>query len=233
MSSGFGPSVPPPEDPALADPISGAADHVQVALKRLFDIVCAAVAAIVSIPVWTTAVIAILLETGPPVLYRSRRVGRHGVEFDLLKFRSMVNDTRERGRPLTVGGDPRITRVGAVLRRWRIDELPNLVNVLLGDISIVGPRPESPKYVEHYSPEERRVLQVKPGITDIEFVRDYRYEEEVLAEYEDPEGFYVSELMPKKVKLNLEYVDRFPSLTTDLKILLLSVWTGIFGESLT
>lgn len=219
-------------DPATPYRPSRPIDRLQVVLKRTFDIVMGTAALVVSAPVWLAAAAAIRLETGRPILYRSTRVGRGGEEFKLYKFRSMVQDARSKGGPLTVSGDPRVTRVGAVLRRWRVDELPNLLNVLRGEMSIVGPRPESPKYVALYSDEQRRVLQVKPGITDLAFVRDYTYEEELLAEQETPEDFYVSHLMQKFVDLNLEYVNRYPSLWVDAKILLLSVWTGLFKDSL-
>lgn len=220
-------------DPALERSWSGAADRLQVAVKRLVDVTIGVVALGISAPLWLAAALAIWLETGRPIFYKAVRIGQHGKAFKLYKFRSMVQDAGEMGSPLTVSGDSRITRVGAVLRRWRIDELPNLINVLRGEISLVGPRPESPKYVALYTPKQRRVLQVKPGITDVEFVKDYEFEEELLAQYDRPEEYYVSKLMPKKVGLNLEYVDRYPSLWMDFKILLLSVWTGLFGKSLT
>jgi lipopolysaccharide/colanic/teichoic acid biosynthesis glycosyltransferase len=183
-------------------------------------------------PVWIVAATAIWLETGRPVFYRHQRVGWHGTHFNMIKFRSMVINADQIGAPLTTEADPRITSAGRVLRRWKIDELPNLVNVLIGEMSLVGPRPEAPQYVAHYTPEQRRILDVKPGITDLATIGPYRDEEELLSHATDPEEYYISTIMPAKIRLNLEYVEKAPSFRLDLSILLRTAFSILYiGKS--
>jgi lipopolysaccharide/colanic/teichoic acid biosynthesis glycosyltransferase len=166
--------------------------------------------------------VIIKLTDGGPVFYLQWRVGKLNTEFTLFKFRSMYMDADKRGL-LTVGGrDPRITPAGYYLRKYKIDELPQLINVLIGDMSLVGPRPEVRKYVDYYTPEQMRVLSVKPGITDnasIAFID----ENTLLAKAADPEAFYIQELIPKKTAIYLEYVDQ-QSFWLDIKIIFKTIF---------
>ncbi|MDX9751808.1 MAG: sugar transferase [Flavobacteriales bacterium] len=185
--------------------------------KRLFDILAAATALLLLSPVLLT--IALLVGLGSPggVFFRQERVGRGGRTFRLWKFRTMRPGSERQGQ-LTVGGrDPRITATGRWLRKSKLDELPQLVNVLVGHMSIVGPRPEVPKYVALYTPEQRAVLQVRPGITGAASIA-YIDENELLGRSTDPERTYVQEVMPAKLALDLAYVrDTTPA--KDLRII--------------
>lgn len=184
--------------------------------KRAFDVVASAVGLAVLSPLLVGIAVAVRRDGGP-ALFRQERVGRHGVPFRLLKFRSMVVDAEKLGAQVTVGGDPRVTAVGRWLRKTKLDELPQLINVLRGEMSLVGPRPEVPRYVALYTPEQRRVLDVPPGITDPASIR-FRDEEGELAAAEDPHAYYVHVLMPEKLRLNLAYVDE-ATLLSDLRII--------------
>jgi lipopolysaccharide/colanic/teichoic acid biosynthesis glycosyltransferase len=175
--------------------------------SRAFDLIAATLGLVVLSPLFLVVAIAIKMGSPGPVFFRQERVGRGGVPFRMHKFRSMRPDAEKLGGPLTVGADPRITRVGAVLRKTKLDELPQLIDVVKGDMALVGPRPEVPRYVAHYTPEQRRVLDVRPGITDPASIR-YRDESEVLAKAADPERTYVEEVMPHKLAINLEYQAR-------------------------
>lgn len=135
----------------------------------------------------------------------------------MYKFRTMVEQADKIGKPLTVGQDPRITRVGQWLRKYKLDELPQLLNVLKGEMSLVGPRPEVPKYVALYTPEQRQVLEIKPGITDPASIR-FRAENDLLAQVDNPEAVYISDIMPEKIKINLAYA-RQSNLFTDAKVI--------------
>jgi lipopolysaccharide/colanic/teichoic acid biosynthesis glycosyltransferase len=169
------------------------------------------------------AVLAVLVRaTSPgPAFFVQKRVGKDGRLFDLVKLRTMVADAPARGGALTSPGDPRVTRVGAWLRRWKLDELPQLVNVLRGDMSLVGPRPEVPRYVRGYSARERAVLGVRPGITDPASL-EYADEAAVLARFDDCERAYVETVLPAKLALSLAYLER-RTLRSDLGVLLRSV----------
>lgn len=187
--------------------------------KRLFDLLVSLLALLVLAPLFAAVALAIRLESAGPVLFRQERVGLHGRIFRIHKFRTMVADAESRGPQLTAGNDPRITRVGAFLRRHKLDELPQLLDVVRGDMSIVGPRPEVPRYVALYPPEMRDiVLSVRPGITDTASVA-YRDESAQLARAGNTEQLYVSEIMPQKLRMCVEYV-RTRSLPGDLKIVL-------------
>lgn len=186
-------------------------------MKRAFDIVASACALVVLAPL--LAIIAVLVALGSPggAFFRQVRVGLNGREFRLLKFRSMRPGSEAKGQ-LTVGGrDPRITRIGFCLRKSKLDELPQLFNVLLGDMSIVGPRPEVPRYVALYNEEQRQVLSVRPGLTSLASIA-YINENEVLGRASDPERAYVEEVMPAKLALDLRYV-RERSILLDLRII--------------
>jgi len=176
-------------------------------MKRLFDIVMSLIGLIILLPFFMLIAIWILLDSRGGVFYRQSRVGKNGIDFHLWKFRSMRPDSDQKGL-LTVGGrDPRITRSGYFLRKYKLDELPQLINVLSGDMSFVGPRPEVRKYVDLYSAEQRKVLEVRPGITDLASL-EYFEENELLARSSDPEKTYIEEIMPAKLKLNLQYIAR-------------------------
>jgi lipopolysaccharide/colanic/teichoic acid biosynthesis glycosyltransferase len=168
-------------------------------------------------PVLAAIAAAIKLDTPGTVFYRQERVGRSGVPFRIWKFRTMVAGAASLGGALTVGDDPRITEVGRLLRRFKLDELPQLANVLTGEMSLVGPRPEVPRYVALYTEAQRRVLDLVPGITDPASIA-YRDEATLLAQRPDPEAAYVQEIMPDKIRLNLEYAGR-ASVRSDLGLI--------------
>ena len=185
--------------------------------KRLFDLLGAALALLLLAPLLLAVAAAIKLDSRGPVFYRQERVGRHGVPFRIHKFRTMHHGVG--GLPLTVGADPRITRVGAFLRRTRIDELPQFIDVLLGRMSLVGPRPEVPRYVAHYPPALRdRVLAVRPGITDPASLA-YLDEARLLAQASDPEREYIEVILPAKLQHAVAYAER-ANLGTDIVVLL-------------
>lgn len=174
---------------------------------RGFDLFAAGMGLLVLSPL--LAIIALLIRvTSPgPALFHQQRVGRDGRPFSIYKFRTMLHDAEAVGGQLTVRGDPRITPLGAILRRFKIDELPQLINVVKGDMALVGPRPEVPRYVARYDARQRDVLRVRPGITDPASVA-FRDENRLLAASSDPERTYVEEVMPAKLAMNLEYLER-------------------------
>ena len=183
--------------------------------KRTFDVVASLGALVLSAPLWPLIALAIRTETRGPVLYRAQRVGRGGTAFTLLKFRSMR--TGVRGPGVTAGSDSRITQTGRLLRKSKLDELPQFINVLRGDMSLVGPRPEDERYLPFYSEAELAVLTVRPGITGAAAVA-YRHEETVLARAEDVETTYRTEVLPAKLALELQYLER-RSLGADLRLI--------------
>lgn len=192
-----------------------------MAFKRAFDIVFASVALVLLLPLLVLFALAVALTSPGGAFFRQVRVGRHGRPFNLLKFRSMRPGSEALGQ-LTIGGrDPRITGVGHFLRRTKLDELPQLWNVLMGDMSVVGPRPEVPRYVALYTPEQRTVLSVRPGITGMASL-DYVDENELLARSTDPERTYVEDVMPAKLALDLRYV-RERTFALDLRIIVATV----------
>ena len=176
-------------------------------LKRACDVTGALLGLAVLWPLLLVIAAAIVVRDGKPVLFRQERVGRDGRPFRLWKFRTMTAGAEQRGRQITVGADPRITRIGRWLRAMKLDELPQLVNVLRGEMSLVGPRPEVPRYVALYTPAQRAVLALTPGITDPASLRYYD-ESRVLDGAEDPERLYVDQIMPEKIRVNLEYAAR-------------------------
>lgn len=175
-------------------------------LKRLFDVVASALGLVLLSPLLAVVSLVVKLHDGGPIFFRQERVGRGGLPFRMWKFRTMVVNADRLGRPLTVGRDPRITPLGHWLRKLKIDELPQLVNVLKGEMSLVGPRPEVAKYVVMYTPMQQRVLDLTPGITDPSSIR-YRNESDFLATSSDPERTYVEIVMPDKIRINLEYAE--------------------------
>lgn len=190
-------------------------------IKRIFDIVCSGLGLIILSPFLLFIAIRIKMDSDGPVFFKQIRVGEKGREFKILKFRTMVVDAEKLGRQITVGNDSRITKIGAFLRKYKIDELPQLINVFKGDMSLVGPRPEVPRYVNMYTEEQRRVLDVKPGITDLASIR-YRDENELLGQAENPDEFYINTIMPDKLALNVEYINK-SNIFLDIYIILKTI----------
>lgn len=190
--------------------------------KRLFDIALSLLGLTFLAPLFLLIAVLIKAESSGPVFFRQERVGLHGRPFRIHKFRTMRADRESAGPLLTIGADPRITRVGRFLRRYKLDELPQLIDVLLGRMSLVGPRPEVPKYVALY-PEEvhEKVLSVRPGITDWASIR-FRDENALLGRAADPERAYVEEVLPIKLRFYLEYVDT-RSFLVDLRIIFATI----------
>lgn len=187
-------------------------------MKRAFDLVMSGFALIMMLPVLIAVAIIVRVDTPGPILFRQTRVGRYGQPFQILKFRTMVDRPTSSGQEITFHRDPRITRSGTFLRKWKLDELPQLWNVFRGDMSIVGPRPEVPKYVALYSEEDRAlVLSLRPGITDPASIK-YRSESEMLSSAEDSEKMYREVILPDKVLLAGNYA-RNVSLRRDIMII--------------
>ncbi len=187
-------------------------------VKRAFDLAAASVGLVLLSPLFAVVALAIRATSSGPVFFRQERVGLGGRPFRIFKFRTMRQDAEAMGRQLTVAGDPRVTRVGAALRRWKLDELPQLINVVRGEMSLVGPRPEVPRYVAHYDERQRRVLAVRPGITDPASIA-YRDENDLLCAAVDPEGTYLRDVMPRKLEMNLAYLER-RSLWSDVGVII-------------
>ncbi len=195
-------------------------------IKRAIDITASALGLVLLSPLLLITAIAIKLDSPGPVMFRQVRVGRHGQAFRIFKFRTMSHVQADGGPQVTVDGDARITRVGATLRRWKLDELPQLIDVLRGTMSLVGPRPEVPRYVAQYPTGRReQVLQVRPGITDFASLR-FRDESEVLSRAEDPEREYVDVILPEKLRVAANYVEH-ATLRSDLKLLGLTLRTVV------
>jgi lipopolysaccharide/colanic/teichoic acid biosynthesis glycosyltransferase len=197
-------------------------------IKRAFDLLVATILLIFLAPLFLLFIIIIRVGSNGPAFYLQTRVGLHGKDFKIFKFRTMYTGSDKKGL-LTVGGkDQRITPAGVFLRKYKLDELPQLINVFIGDMSLVGPRPEVRKYVDLYKDEQLRVLDVKPGITDYASI-EYSNENELLAGADDPEKEYINTIMPAKLKLNLKYIAE-KSLITDLKIILRTLAKIISGD---
>ena len=189
-------------------------------MKRLFDFFCSLIGIMMLLPFFLFIGVWIFMDDFHSPFYRQERVGKDGKVFWLLKFRSMRVHSSQKVL-LTVGRDPRITRVGHFIRKYKIDELPQLINVLKGDMSLVGPRPEVVKYVNLYSEEQKVVLQVKPGITDYASL-EYFEESDLLAQSIDPERTYIDEIMPAKIQINLKYIPN-ANVLEDIKIIFLTL----------
>jgi lipopolysaccharide/colanic/teichoic acid biosynthesis glycosyltransferase len=179
----------------------------RLSAKRCFDIFFAGLGLLVLSPLLLVIAALVKWGDGGPVFFRQRRVGLGGSFFWIWKFRTMVVDAEKKGLKVTGGSDPRVTPVGRILRRTKLDELPQLWNVLRGDMSFVGPRPEVPRYVAFYTPEQREILKLKPGITDLATL-EFRNEEELLRHAADVERFYIDCCIPRKIELNLLYTER-------------------------
>ena len=186
-------------------------------MKRAFDLVFSLIVMILFLPFGIIISILILLSSPGGVFYLQERIGKNGIPFTLLKFRSMRTNADQSGR-LTVGmKDSRITKVGVFIRKYKLDEFPQFLNVLKGSMSVVGPRPEVREFVELYTLDQKKILEVKPGITDYASL-EYFNENEVLAKSSDPKKTYIEEVMPRKIKINQKYIDK-PTIGHDLKII--------------
>jgi len=195
--------------------------------KRAFDILVSVAGLIVLLPLLLLVATAIKLDSSGPVFFRQWRVGRKFRRFGIYKFRTMIDDAFDRGLHITVGQDSRITRVGKILRKTKIDELPQLLNVLKGDMSLVGPRPEVPRYVELFRPDNEHILKVRPGLTDLASLK-YSDEASILGQSANPEGDYVARLLPDKIRLAKEYIQR-SSLLFDVKLIVETI-IKLFGH---
>jgi lipopolysaccharide/colanic/teichoic acid biosynthesis glycosyltransferase len=196
-------------------------------LYRLFDLTCAAAGLLFLMPAMAAIAVAVLCDDGPPVFFSQTRVGRRGEPFRIWKFRTMRVGSQ--GGVITAAGDSRVTQVGNTLRRFKLDELPQLFNVLKGDMSLVGPRPEVPEYVQVEAPIWQAVLQVRPGVTDLATLL-YRHEERLLGASGDPNALYRETVLPAKLALNLGYL-RSRSFMRDLKLILLTIRYSLFPQA--
>ena len=194
-------------------------------MKRLFDVVASGVGLLLLSPLFLLVAIWIKLDSPGPVFYHQVRVGRYNRDFRIFKFRSMRVGA-DKGSLVTIGGrDPRVTRSGYFIRKFKIDELPQLINVFIGDMSLVGPRPEVRHYVDYWTKEQLRVLDVRPGITDPASIK-FRNENELLEKAEDPEKYYIEVIMQEKLRLYLEYVEKH-NFWFDIKLIFQTFWVII------
>lgn len=186
-------------------------------LKRVFDFLVSFLVILIALPLWLVVALAIKIDSPGPIFFRGWRVGKDGKLFSIFKFRTMIIQAPDCGPGITRDADPRITKVGRVLRKIKIDEMPQLINVLKGEMSIIGPRPEDPKYVAFYPEEYEQILKVRPGMASPAFIK-YRHEEELLSKAKDDiEKVYIKEILPDKLKLDIEYA-RNQSFRGDLAI---------------
>ena len=189
-------------------------------LKRIFDIILSLFGLIILLPFMLIIAILIKLDSKGPVFFKQIRVTKNGREFKIFKYRTMRVGS-DKYSQITVGKDNRITKIGAFLRKYKLDEIPQLINVFIGDMSLVGPRPEVPKYVAFYTDEQKEILKVRAGITDYASI-EFSDENDLLASEEDPEKAYIEKIMPKKIELNKKYILEI-SILTDIKIILLTI----------
>lgn len=191
-------------------------------MKRLFDIVASGIGLVLLSPLFLILAIWIKMDSEGPVFFRQVRVGFHNKDFRIFKFRSMRVGA-DKGSLVTIGGrDPRVTRSGYLIRKFKFDELPQLINVFVGDMSLVGPRPEVRHYVDYWTPEQIHVLDVRPGITDPASIK-FRNENELMEQADDPEKFYIEVIMQEKIKLYLEYVEKH-NFWYDLGLIFKTFW---------
>ena len=195
-------------------------------LKRIFDLILSVIGIVVLFPLYVLIAILIVIDNKGPIIFKQKRVGKNNNDFTLLKFRTMLVNSDKSGL-LTVGEkDSRITRIGFYLRKYKIDELPQLFNVLKGEMSFVGPRPEVRKYVSLYSKEQMQVLSIKPGITDYASIK-FINESEILGKSSNPEDDYIKLIMPEKLKLNLDYIHNY-GIFSDIEIILTTLKKILF-----
>jgi lipopolysaccharide/colanic/teichoic acid biosynthesis glycosyltransferase len=190
--------------------------------KRIFDFIASLIGLILLSPFLVIIGVLVKISDKGPVFYRSKRVGQNFKPFYLLKFRTMVVNAEELGPSITKGGDQRITKIGKFLRKYKLDELPQLWNVVKGELSLVGPRPEVEKYISFYKDDYKEILKIKPGITDYAAIK-FKNEEEILAKFEDVEKAYIENVLPAKIKLYKTYLNEIGFLT-DLKIIFKTLW---------
>jgi lipopolysaccharide/colanic/teichoic acid biosynthesis glycosyltransferase len=190
--------------------------------KRIFDFIASLIGLILLSPFLVIIGILIKISDKGPIFYRSKRIGQNFKPFYLLKFRTMVVNAEELGPSITKGGDQRITKIGKFLRKTKLDELPQLWNVVKGELSLVGPRPEVEKYISFYKDDYKEILKIRPGITDYAAIK-FRNEEEILAKFEDVEKAYIENVLPEKIKLYKTYLNEIGFLT-DLKIIFKTLW---------
>jgi len=200
-----------------ATPAGSGPRNAGAVAKRVFDFVAALFVLVLIAPLLALIAVLVKATSAGPVIYRGRRIGRNGSEFQILKFRTMVPNAEALGGSATAADDPRLTRIGKFLRRYKFDELPQFINVLTGDMSLVGPRPEVCKYIDWYAGDRRRILQLRPGITDWASIWNSD-EGSVLAGSRDPERVYEQSILPRKIALQLYYLNQW-SFVSDLKIL--------------
>jgi len=196
--------------------------------KRSFDLLFSTTAFLILSPLFILACLLAKIQSKGPVFYRAKRVGMDGKVFEMYKFRTMVINADQLGIGLTIHKDPRVTSIGKLLRITKLDELPNLINVIIGDMSLIGPRPEAPNYVKYYNDAQKQVLQVKPGISGPSQIAN-RNEEKKLQAQKDPEQYYITELMPRKLALDLQYVAT-QCFFTDIMWLLKTLWVIFFPK---
>lgn len=189
-------------------------------LKRIFDITLSLFGLIILLPFMLIIAILIKIDSKGPVFFKQIRVTKNGKEFKIFKYRTMRVGS-DKYSQITVGKDDRITKIGSFLRKYKLDEIPQLINVLIGDMSLVGPRPEVPKYVALYTDEQKEILKVRAGITDYASI-EFSDENDLLASEEEPEKAYIEKIMPKKIELNKKYLSKI-SILTDIKIILLTI----------
>ncbi|MEX6493822.1 sugar transferase [Fusobacterium animalis] len=188
--------------------------------KRIFDIMISFVGLVILFPFILIIALLIKIDSKGPVFFKQIRVTKNGKEFKIFKYRTMRVGS-DKYSQITVGKDDRITKIGSFLRKYKLDEIPQLINVLIGDMSLVGPRPEVPKYVALYTDEQKEILKVRAGITDYASI-EFSNENDLLASEEDPEKVYIEKIMPKKIELNKKYLSEV-SILTDIKIILLTI----------
>ncbi len=196
--------------------------------KNIFDFVFSVIGFVILIPFFIIIGLIIILTSKGPALFRQVRIGKDEEPFEILKFRTMIVNAESMGLKITVGKDKRVTPIGEFLRKYKIDEFPQIINVLKGEMSFVGPRPEVPKYVSLYNEEQKRVLSIKPGITDLASIK-FRKENELLSESQNPEKTYIEEIMPEKLRINLEYVNN-ASLWYDIKLIFNTIGSVFFNR---
>ena len=189
-------------------------------LKRIFDITLSLFGLIILLPFMLIIAILIKIDSKGPVFFKQIRVTKNGKEFKIFKYRTMKVGS-DKYSQITVGKDDRITKIGLFLRKYKLDEIPQLINVFIGDMSLVGPRPEVPKYVALYTEEQKEILKVRAGITDYASI-EFSDENDLLASEEEPEKAYIEKIMPKKIELNKKYLSEI-SILTDIKIILLTI----------
>ncbi len=189
-------------------------------LKRIFDIFFSVIGLMILLPLMLIIAVLIKLDSRGEIFFKQTRVTKNGREFKILKYRTMKVGS-DKYSQITIGKDDRITKVGIFLRRYKLDEIPQLINVFVGDMSLVGPRPEVPKYVNMYTEEQKEILKVRAGITDYASI-EFSNENDILANEADPEKVYIEKIMPKKIELNKKYLSEI-SVMTDIKIILLTI----------